>query len=125
MTDTASMNVTPSQFETLSKLIDVATVRHRVISHNIANVNTPGYQRKGVEFEASLSRAVLSGQQVDAMSLQPKLVVDKSSAFRVDGNNVDISKEMGRLNKNTLLHNTYLQILSTKLAMMRRAISGS
>ena len=58
-------------------------------------------------------------------NLRPRLVEDLSGKFRVDGNNVDINDEMGRMNKNLLLHNTYLQILSTKLAMMRRAISGT
>ena len=43
---------------------------------------------------------------------------------RLDGNNVDIDVEMGRLGKNALLHNLYTQILANRLAVMRSAIAG-
>ena len=38
---------------------------------------------------------------------------------------MDIDAEMMRLNKNTLLNNAYLQIVATKTAMMRNAITGN
>ena len=60
----------------------------------------------------------------DVNKLQPEIVADHSSPARLDGNNVDIDSEMMRLSKNTLLNNTYLQIISTKMAMMRRAVDG-
>lgn len=38
------------------KMLDVTTVRHRVIADNIANVNTPGFKRSEVSFKDALER---------------------------------------------------------------------
>ena len=38
-----------SQFDLLGRLIDATEVRHRAISNNLANVNTPNYRRMDVE----------------------------------------------------------------------------
>ena len=37
--------------------MDAGTARMRVISENVANVSTPGYQAKRVEFEEHITRA--------------------------------------------------------------------
>lgn len=125
MTDTLRMNVNPTQYEMLHRLADVASLRQKIISNNIANVNTPGYHKLRLRFETFLADQLQQTGSTNVDNLRPLLVEDLSGTYRVDGNNVDINEEMGRMNKNLLLHNTYLQILSTKLAMMRRAITGT
>ncbi len=37
--------------------LDVSSLRQQVISHNIANTNTPGYQPQKVSFENFLEQA--------------------------------------------------------------------
>ena len=118
------MAVTPSQFDLLAKLIDVTTLRHKVLAQNVANVNTPGYRKLNVSFDEALSQHVRQHGEHGVSQVHPEIVEDQTAPARLDGNTVDIDQEMIRLNKNTLLNNTYLQILSTKLAMMRRAIDG-
>ena len=118
------MSVTPSQFDLLSKLVDVTALRHKVLAQNVANVNTPGYRKLSVSFDETLAAQLDHKGDNRIHALKPELVEDNSSPDRIDGNNVDIDKEMMRLNKNTLLNNTFLQIISTKAAMMRRAIGG-
>ena len=118
------MSVTPSQFDLLAKLVDVTTLRHKVLAHNVANVNTPGYRQLNVSFDEALARHVSHHGERGVAQLRPEIVEDHSAPARFDGNNVDIDSEMMRLNKNTLLNNTYLQILATKMAMMRRAVEG-
>jgi len=119
------MSVTPSQFDLLSKLVDVTVLRHKVLSQNVANVNTPGYRKLTVSFDDALSQHLARFGDHGISQLQPEVVEDDSTPTRVDGNNVDIDAEMMRLNKNTLLNNAYLQIVATKTAMMRTAITGS
>lgn len=119
------MAVTPSQFELLSKVLNAATLRHRVISHNVANVNTPKFRRLDVAFEDSLASEIARGKSADLEKVKPVVMEDLRGPFRVDENNVDINSEMARLSKNSLLHNAYIQILSSKLGTMRRAITGS
>lgn len=118
------MSVTPSQFDLLSKLVDVTQLRHRVLAQNVANVNTPGFRRLDVQFADALNERMLADGKSATRSCEPEVVEDQTSAARLDGNNVEIDLEMMRLNKNTLLGNTYLQLLTTKLGMMKRAING-
>lgn len=118
------MAVTPSQFDLLSKLVDVTVLRHEVLSQNVANVNTPGYHKLDVSFDATLSRHMTRHGENGVNQLKPTIVEDTTSSARLDGNNVDIDGEMMRLNKNTLLNNAYIQIIATKTAIMRRAING-
>ena len=117
------MRVTPSQFDLLGKLLDAASLRHRVIAQNVANVNTPGYHRLDVAFETALDQELGKGE-ANVAKLTPSVVEVSGGTMRDDGNNVDIDAEMGRLNKNTLLFNVYTQILASKMAAMRSAIAG-
>ena len=122
--DTSGMNVLPSQYELLAKMLEVNSLRHHVISQNVANVNTPGVQRLRVEFEDALIRQLKQSSKVDVKQLQPRIVEDNTTPKRADGNNIDIDKEMARLEQNTLLSSTYLQIMTSKFNMLRRAISS-
>ena len=118
------MSVTPSQFDLLARLLDVASLRHRVIAQNVANVNTPGYHRLDVSFEEALARELPLAAQNHTPDVKPVVTEAPVVAPRLDGNNVEIDAEMGRLNKNSLLFGAYSQILASKIAAMRAAISG-
>ena len=110
------------QFDLLGRLITAAETRHRVISNNIANVNTPNYRRLDVSFEEQLARELAGDPAVQA---QPEIVQTPGLVARADGNNVDIDREIGQLNKNAMLQQTWIQLLASDLEQMRLAISGS
>ena len=116
--------MTPSAFgiDVLRRVMDAAALRHQVISQNVANVNTPGYRRLAVEFEDELAK-VLGASGGSAGSVAPKVVVE-DRAERVDGNTVDLDREMGDLNKNTLLFQAASQLVASRIASMRSAITG-
>lgn len=118
------MAVIPSQFDLLSKMVDVTTLRHRVLAQNVANVNTPGYQKLSVSFDETLAAKLDREGSKRLRGMNPQVVVDETLPERFDGNDVDIDREMMRLSKNTLLNNALLQIVSTKAAIMRRSITG-
>ncbi|MER3416540.1 MAG: flagellar basal body rod protein FlgB [Gemmataceae bacterium] len=116
------MGVHIPQAELLTKMLDVALLRHRVLADNIANINTPGYLRKYVTFEQSLARALSSSGNPYAS--KPAVLTDHATPGRVDGNNVDLDEEIGRLSKNALLYQLYMQILASRVATTRTAITG-
>lgn len=116
------MFVTDPQFDFLGRVLDVSALRHSVLSQNIANVNTPGFQCHEVRFEEMLRRRLETGQLVTGV--QAEVVEGGGGAERLDGNNVDIDLELGRLQKNALLFRTYSQILAHQLNQCRSAISG-
>jgi flagellar basal-body rod protein FlgB len=118
------MSIQIRQVDLLSQLIDTAALRHRVISNNLANVNTPNFHRKEVSFEETFAREVQRGDTAHAAAVQPRVVESQGGAVRQDGNNVDLDKEMGDLNKNALMFNAATQILLGEIAAMRTAITG-
>jgi flagellar basal-body rod protein FlgB len=118
------MSIEIPQTDMLSRLIDTAALRHRVIANNLANVNTPGFQRKEVSFEEAFAREMQRGGPSRAAEVQPRVVESQGGAVRQDGNSVDLDKEMGDLNKNALLFNAAVQLLIGEIAGMKLAITG-
>jgi flagellar basal-body rod protein FlgB len=110
------------QFDLLGRLVSATELRQRVISNNLANVNTPNYQRLDVEFETALAQELTGKSHTLAA---PQIVTTTGLTARADGNNVDIDQEIGQMNKNAMLQQTYLQLLGSHLEQMRLAIGGS
>lgn len=116
------MSVDPSS-QILCKVLDLAAARQRVLAHNLANLDTPGFTRSDLDFSAELADAVHSGPQALAhLSVEPTL--DKSSPARYDGNNVQLETELAEISKNALLYQMSVQALSSRLNIMRMAITG-
>lgn len=113
-----------SPISLLVRLLDVASLRNKVIAQNVANVNTPGHQRLEVHFEEALARSLNAGDHHGATRLSAQVRPGAGGAERTDGNNVDIDQEMGRLQKNHILFQLYTQVLATQLAQYRSAIQG-
>ena len=110
--------------ELIARLLDVYSERHRVIAQNVANVNTPNYHQLDLSFEDSLARAVSRHDAEGIKRVKTSLVEKAEGPERADGNNVDIDVEMASLNKNSLLYRTFVQILASRVATQRSAISG-
>ncbi len=117
------MSVTPSQFDLLRKSLDVTSRRHTVISHNLANANTPGFHASHVEFQEALLKEMSKGSP-DPSSVSEKVVETEGLMVRFDGNNVDMDQQMSQMDKNAMLYETFTQLMATKISMMRTAING-
>lgn len=116
------MDVSSSRTDLLARVLDAAALRHRVIANNIANVNTPGFKRLDVSFEDELAKVLAGGG--DVRGVKPTVAEDPTAPERVDGNTVDIDREMGMLSKNSLLYTAASQILVARMSAMRSAITG-
>lgn len=112
-----------SQVDLLAKTLDAAGLRHRAISSNIANINTPGYRRVEVAFEDDLAAQLQGGESADVRQVRPRVLETPGGALRADGNDVSLEQEMTDLSKNTLLYTTAAQLLATRLAIHRSAVS--
>ena len=113
----------------LAKTLDGVAARHRAIAKNIANADTPGFERSDVSFESDLEAALKQAQAhprtaLDRIrSVRPRTVRDRSAPLRPDGNTVDIDREMARLAQNTMRFQAAARVLATKLRLLRAAIS--
>jgi len=124
MTDEDGMSPGDLQCDLLARLLDVASLRHRTVAQNVANVNSPGYRQLEVSFEDAFSRQLSRDELSSALKVKTQVIEGTGGTERADGNNVDIDLEMGRLNKNTVLYRAFSQILAARLALLRTAITG-
>lgn len=113
------------QSHLLAKMMEMAQQRQQVISHNLANANTPGFIRQDLEFSQQLADLVRSGSAEDFASLRPQMVEDRSQPCRLDGNNIEVAGEMGEMMQNGLLYELLARAFSTRASIMRMATEGA
>ncbi|MFZ5813992.1 MAG: flagellar basal body rod protein FlgB [Bacillota bacterium] len=104
----------------LENALDAASLRQRVLAHNIANVNTPGFKRSRVDFEAELARAVAGGEDPEAV--RPVVVEEVDSVGRPDGNNVDIEAESVKMAENQIWYAALTRQISDHFSRLRMVI---
>ncbi len=122
-----------SNFKLLTKAMDVSARRNRLLSDNIANMDTVGYQPKDLNFQKSLQRAMedhgvflertnpvdFSGEPVAGAN--DVMVTRKTGPFDRDPVNIDV--EMTHLAENNLQYQTSVELLLRKLAILKNAIT--
>ena len=113
--------------------MDAGQARMRVISENIANVTTPGFQAKEVLFEEQISKARQSIELAQPRSGHrgaeksgdvPPPQVRPSSAETPEGaiNNVDLEQELVRMKQNEIHFQALSQLLARKYKGIQDAI---
>lgn len=112
------------KMELLQRLVSAADVRQNVVSQNIANVNTPGYKTQEVQFEDALASELQRSSPSSLPQSQPRVAASAGLKTRNDGNNVDLDREVGELNKNAMMMQTYLRMIGAEMRMMRDALDG-
>ncbi|MBQ9442441.1 MAG: flagellar basal body rod protein FlgB [Selenomonadaceae bacterium] len=135
--------VNSTNFDYLSRGMAAASLRQEVISHNIANVNTPNFRRSVIEFEDLLAREIY-GDEPEEGKLQmvrtndnhlphkpldyhaePNMMQDTTTIMRVDDNNVDIDIEMATLAKNQLYFNALATQLNGYISKVKNVMSSN
>ena len=122
------------KIDILQKAVGAATLRQKVISDNIANVNTPQFKKSEVQFEELLAKEMEEPKLQMARTNQAHLPAAKNgfpdakintitqTSYRTDGNNVDIDTEMAGMAKNNIYYNAVVQQLSGYFSGIRSAI---
>lgn len=110
----------PTQL-TLMRAISGATLRNTVLSNNIANADTPGFQPSDVDFHAALSDALEEGPEaIEAVGFAPEQL--STGAVRADGNGVNSEAEAAKLAENGLEIEALEQVANSRLQIMRTAM---
>ena len=79
-----------SRMEELCEYLDLAAFRQRLIASNLANVDTPGYRTRDINFEAEMRRAE---DRLGPEDLRPRVFKVQGLIERPDGNNVNLERE--------------------------------
>ena len=104
--------------------LNAAALNQRLISDNIANAETPGYKAWRLNFNHYFytAKRALDIEKTDWMPPDPRSFIfrDSSTSMRLDGNNVDVEREMVELARNALTYSTMIELLQRrgKLIMM-------
>jgi flagellar basal-body rod protein FlgB len=114
------------------------SARQQTISSNIANVDTPGYSAKQLNFETMLQRTLNSSTSMVSMSKTSKLHLDSNTSsssfyaasnrpggtYREDGNNVDIDTELIDMSETNIKYQAISQEISRKLLLLKSIAQG-
>ena len=127
--------------DVMQRGMGAANLRQEVISHNIANVNTPNFKRSEVRFEDMLAKELALDDGSGRMQVvrthdrhlpirpigtaRPIVEEDGQTTMRVDKNNVDIDIEMASLAKNQLYYNAMATELGSYVSRLKGVITST
>lgn len=122
---------TQTSIAAAQKSLDALWLRSQVISDNIANIDTPGYKSKTVEFEKLLERMLSTsapaggaGLESRLSSLRPKITQNDDVSLKEDGNSVDVEEQNIELIRTILQYETVSTAVSSELSRMKYAVSA-
>lgn len=110
----------------LERSLDIRTPRHRVLSSNIANSETPDYEAKDIPFQRILERSMNQYSISPLTRTHPKhlpeeMITDMEVETVPGGVNID--QEMTKLAENNLRFQAEVQALLKKFEALKFTIS--
>jgi flagellar basal-body rod protein FlgB len=134
-----SQSLFSGSIATLQKTLNTGSLRHKVLTANIANIDTPNYKAFEVVMEDELKKNGRPSHPFQLVRTRPEHLPGRNQSeanmkvkeadppvlnFRADGNTVDLDKTMGKLAENTILYRTAAQIIKRKFQGLKNAIQG-
>ena len=122
----------------ITTALEGLVARQRTIADNVANVDTPEFKASHVSFEAALKQAAgtveeplrmmkvqnaVAGPGEAPADAKPTVTLESDTGRRLDGNNVDVDREMLELADTNVRFNALIQVMSSKMAGLRYAIN--
>lgn len=114
---------------TMQIALDGLSLRQNIISNNIANIDTPGFQAQKLDFESALKRA----QRANDIDLANNVVGQSKFSFqldrrqgntpRSDGNTVSIDQELVEMSETVIRFQTLSRLTSSKLGLYKEIAS--
>jgi flagellar basal-body rod protein FlgB len=110
----------------LQSFLQVTNERATVIASNMANVDTPGFKARDIDFSAEMQRVMSSSDPAtQSVSNSPNLQQVQGLVERPDGNNVDVDRESMSLAETQLQYQAGTQLLKQRFHQLLLAINGN
>lgn len=103
----------------LEKALDVTAQRQQLVVANMANVDTPGYQTKDIDFRSELQHAASN----DPANFLPVVRSVRGLLERPDGNNVSMDREGLLLAETQMQFGLGVQLLRHEFQSLLSAIN--
>jgi flagellar basal-body rod protein FlgB len=135
----ATQSLFEGSISALHKALNSGALQHKVLTSNIANIDTPNYKAFEVVMEDELRKNGGSADAIKLVRTQPQHLAGRRSLspdvkikatdpppfnLRADGNTVDLEKTMGKLAENTILYRAAAQIIKKKFQGLINSIQG-
>lgn len=104
----------------LEKYLDLASFRQTLISANLANIDTPGYQTVDVSFQSEMQWASFGNFK---QPMKPIVRPVYGLIARPDGNNVSLDRESLLLSETQLQYKTAIEFLRAEFRRILGAIN--
>jgi flagellar basal-body rod protein FlgB len=98
----------------LEQYLDLLSHRQKLVASNIANIDTPGYKTRDIDFHFEFLSPAPGGA--------PQVIEPEGLRVNNDGNNVSLDREARLLAENALRFNVASNLLRGQLHLVRRAI---
>lgn len=99
-------NLFGPQSENYERSLNRLSQRQSVLTGNLSNINTPGYKRRDLDFAIELKQA----ERSPFLTEEGGAVTVQAGDIRIDGNGVDMEKEVFLLSENELRYQTMTQV---------------
>jgi flagellar basal-body rod protein FlgB len=124
-----------AKVQALSRFLDVEVARHKLITSNMANVDTPGFHTRDLDFRKELSRASgemfgnnggggLTYAAYSSGAYSPVSRPVRGLMERPDGNNVSVERESLLLAETQMKFNLGVQLLKDEFHGISQAINS-
>lgn len=96
------------------RYLDLLAQRQQLSAANIANLDTPGYRTRDIDFQFEF---------MSAMDGSPARVIEPTGlTVKNDGNNVSLDREARLLSENAMRFNFASNLMKGEMRMLKRAI---
>ena len=130
MTDRISFS---STFNLLEKAMDVSKQRHSLLVSNVANLDTPGFKARDLDFKSAMAKALEDGQQMRLARTEaghmgpPPGALSSTEVVEEEGewngyNWMNVDQVMTKLTENNLIYRTAAEALLRKIAIMKEVL---
>lgn len=130
--------LTGKTVDLLSHALDYRSANHNVISGNLANAETPGFQPKKLSFDSELQRAVEKNNiplsKTDSKHFshytgnlsrgKRNFTIQPQERSPGQSGQLDLDREMTRMVQNNLLFEASTRLLSKKFEALKTAIDA-
>jgi flagellar basal-body rod protein FlgB len=115
------MQIETQLSDQIARYLDLASTQARLTAGNMANIDTPGYKARGIDFEAEM-RSAIQGASPERDSQPARVGFEDGLVARPDGNNVSMDRESLNLAEAQLKFKTGVAVLRQQYQMVMDAI---
>jgi flagellar basal-body rod protein FlgB len=99
--------------------LGLVSTRHKLITSNMANIDTPGYRTRDINFRSELHRALDSG----TATMSPSSHAVPGLVQRPDGNDVNLDRESLLLAETQMQYQVGVQVVRSEFHRLLSAIN--